>query len=119
MSTSPKTTIPVWFLSAIAIVVVLAVGMVLALLDPSQDVDQLDQAVYPPGAKIKVEGDATVLFTIGQRTMSPGWFAVGTYPYVATFADGQVAPSAAPLLIVDKLDVTLVCEGATHTCAAK
>lgn len=117
--TAIKTTIPVWFLSAIAIVVVLAVGMVLALLDPSQDVDQLDQAVYPPGAKITVEGDATVLFTIGQRTMSPGWFAVGTYPYVATFADGHVAPSAAPLVIVDRQDVTVVCAAATHTCAPK
>ena len=114
-----NTTIPVWYISAIAIVVVLAVGLVLALLDPSQRVDQLDQAVYPPGAKIKVEGDATVAFTIGQRTMGPGWFAVGTYPYVATFADGQVVPSAAPLVVVDKRDVTLVCEGATHTCAAK
>ncbi len=109
----------VWFVSAVAIVVVLTLGMTKALLDPSQEVDSLERAVYPPGAKIQVVGEATVAFTIGQRTLPPGWFAVGNYPWVATFPDGQVARSETPLTLLDKHPVTLVCDTATHRCTTQ
>lgn len=109
----------VWFVSAVAIVAVLTVGMTKALLDPSQEVDALERAVYPPGAAIQVVGEAAVVFTIGQRTLGPGWFAVGSYPWVATFADGQVVRSEVPLQIVDRHPVTLVCDTTTHRCTAQ
>ncbi len=113
---SKLPTVRVWFLSAIAIVIVLVVGMTMSYFDPSDAVDSLEVGVYPDGAKVSVEG-ATLTVHVGQKQMGPGWFGVGTWPYDATFPDGTALENQGPLVILDKHDLLVRCDAAAHTCA--
>lgn len=115
-SWSKLPTLPVWFLSAIAIVVVLVGGMWQSYFDPSGDVDGLEVGTYPAGAKVAFEGGGTLAVHVGQKVMGPGWFGVGTWRYDVTFPDGTVLTDQGPLTIVDKANVVVRCEAAAHTC---
>jgi hypothetical protein len=109
--------VPVWFAAAVAIVVVLVVGMTLALLDSSTEVDRLDAQVYPPGAKVALAGGGVLAVSVGRKTMGPGWFAVGRYGYTVSFPDGAAWTSGPDaLVIVDQHDLTVRCDSAAHTC---
>jgi len=113
---SKLPTVRVWFLSAIAIVIVLVVGMTMSYFDPSDAVDSLEVGVYPDGAKVSVEG-AELTVHVGRKEMGPGWFGVGSWPYDATFADGTTLANQGPLVIVDKQDLLVRCDAPAHTCA--
>ncbi len=112
-----RRSFPVWLVAAIAIVVVLVFGMTAALLDPTRDIDGLDQQVYPPGAKVTLSGAELLAVTVGRKEMGPGWFAVGSYRYRVQFAGGSsFASEPDALLIVDKADVLVRCDAAAARC---
>lgn len=114
-----RRSFPVWLVSAVAIVVVLVAGMTTALLDPEWQVDSLDQAVYPPGAKVSLLGEGELIVEVGRKEMGPGWMAVGAYRYRVKFADGvEFTSEPGALTIVDKADLVVRCVAATHRCEA-
>ena len=108
-------TVPVWFLSAVAIVVVLVVGMWMSYNDPSGEVDALEVGTYPDGARVALEGPGTLVVHVGRKDMGPGWFGVGDWRYTVTFDDGGACPEA-PLPIVDKHDLVVTADASSHTC---
>ncbi|MSQ02592.1 MAG: hypothetical protein EXR71_12010 [Myxococcales bacterium] len=112
-------TIPVWFVAAVAIVVVLVVGGVQALTDDSPEVDQRDQALYPPGSQVSLEGPGTLGVLIGQKVMPPGWIARGSYAFRVEFPDGQVYSSpAGALMVADRKDLVVRCDAAAARACA-
>ncbi len=114
---SASKTIPVWFVAAVAIVVVLVVGGIQALTDDRTVVDQMDQALYPPGSKVSLEGPGTLGVLIGQNVMPAGWMARGSYAFRVEFTDGQFYTSPAGALVVaDRKDLVVRCDVAARTC---
>lgn len=114
-----RRSFPVWLVAAVGVVVVLVVGMTAALLDPEWQVDSLDEALYPPGAKVSLLGAGELIVEVGRKEMGPGWMAVGAYRFRVKFPDGaEYTSEPGALKIVDKADLVVRCVPATHQCEA-
>lgn len=114
-----RRSFPVWLVAAVCVVLVLVVGMTAAILDPEWQVDGLDAAVYPPGAKVSLLGAGELIVEVGRKEMGPGWMAVGAYRYRVKFPDGaEYTSEPGALKIVDKADLVVRCVPATHQCEA-
>lgn len=109
-------TIPVWFLSAIAIVVVLVVGGIWALVGQDQ-VEEFERPEYPDGAIVSLEGEGTLVVPVGQKRMPAGWFPPGRYAYEVTFPDGSTWASEPGALQVGRSGKLVVrCAGSPRVC---
>ncbi len=112
-------TVPVWFLSALTIVVVLVGGVAWSLLGQA-DVEEFDQPTFPPGAKVRLDGPGTLAVPIGSRRMPAGWFPPGTYAYEVTFVDGSVFRSEPGALVVEvDRDRVVRCHMARRSCTVE
>lgn len=109
-------TTPVWFLSSIAIIVVLAGGGLWSVL-AQDEVEQFDRPEYPDGQVVRLEGEGTLEVPVGQKRMPAGWFPPGSYAFEVRFPDGSTYASPAGALQVGRSGRLVVrCTPAPRSC---